>query len=226
MSSPFRSRSSRPEWGEGTPKAGSNPPFVSNRDELVLAIKKELIRLGYYEGPVTSIWTKAAQASARRFIHHTGSRVPRPQPTIELLTALQAAQPIVKRKAGRPKAQLERQELPASAHPALTRKTVRNNPAATVENPQPGTTGGDYLPPWVSKKADPGPLIPSGGRADTGSAAGAHGKSARASHRAHRRRHRLARPSRGRRSYTRYREKPQWGRRSTVASAGFAWQGL
>jgi hypothetical protein len=56
--------------------------------ELTFAIEKELIRVGYYDGPATGRWTRRVRLAARRFIHRTGGSAHYSSPSANLLDSL------------------------------------------------------------------------------------------------------------------------------------------
>ena len=73
-------------------RASQAPALPANGKELISAIQKELSRLGYYDGPDSGRWSRAVRLGAREFIRRTGGRHERhPQPSLELLASLQAA---------------------------------------------------------------------------------------------------------------------------------------
>lgn len=67
------------------------PPVPATEQELIAAIQRELVRLGYYNGPITTRWNGGVRAAARKF---TGAR--RPIPAQGLLMALRAVKPEAK----------------------------------------------------------------------------------------------------------------------------------
>lgn len=130
------------------------PPPPTNEDELIAAIQKELARLGYYEGPVTTRWTKAARAAARSFLKRTGIRSRRPAPTFELLASLRAA------KSDRP------QEAKRASSDSVVPTVVPSRPqspsnavAMPVDARETGSKTEGYLPPWMrDEKTRPEPV--------------------------------------------------------------------
>src|SRR5258706_327331 len=75
-----------------TPRAGP-ASLPASEDELISAIQKELIRIGYYAGPFTGKWSKASRAAARSFARQANGHARHPKPTLKLLSTLQAARP-------------------------------------------------------------------------------------------------------------------------------------
>ncbi len=68
-------------------------PVPATQKELVVAIKKELTRLGYYDGPVTPRWSKGVRLAARRFFRQSRGDGETTLPSVKLLAALQSSQP-------------------------------------------------------------------------------------------------------------------------------------
>ncbi|MGO8952192.1 MAG: putative peptidoglycan binding domain-containing protein [Rhodomicrobium sp.] len=121
---------------------------LASETELISAIQKELSRLGYYDGPATDRWSKAIRHAVRLFMHRTGEHPRRVLPTIELLTALQAAEPNAQgsnRRASSP-------PDPQAVQPAGP--SLRDPPAKdSTPAPEAASKDDDYLPPWMTSKA-------------------------------------------------------------------------
>jgi hypothetical protein len=185
-------------------------------DELISAIQRELMRLGYYDGPITIRWGKAVRAAARNFAREGGSRVRHPLPTIKLLLALQATKSEGSRVAGRerPTSDLTSAE---PAHPAQVPNTVALRPDAS----QVPLRSDGYLPPWhENARTARDHLARSDGisaspveRTATDKASDAGDRHAGVSRSLRHRRHRTARAGRARRTYSSYREATVWTRR-------------
>jgi hypothetical protein len=107
------------------PRAPQGTP-VDGDGELIAAIKTELTRLGYYDGPTNARWDADVRKAARAF-----SGVKRSAPTQALLTALKAAKPDGRRSA--------RRDYPV---PVIA---VRSEPP--VELARPVFVSEGYLPP-------------------------------------------------------------------------------
>lgn len=111
------------------------------QDQLVMAIKKELKRLGYYDGPIDADWSGSAYRAAKKF---TGLK--RSKPTQQLLTALRAASPA---------AHAARRESPAPAATQKRRKAAAAPPeAARNHTGETGVLSEGYLPPWEALRGD------------------------------------------------------------------------
>jgi len=76
------------EAGHGSVSAASH---TDGEEERILAIKKELKRLGLYDGPMTPVWGDDARKAARKI---TGVKS---KPSQRLLAALRAASPASRR---------------------------------------------------------------------------------------------------------------------------------
>ncbi len=122
---------------EASPRGAVVAPAVpASEDELIVAIQKELARLGYYDGPITARWTNGVRSAVRRF---TGTK--RSKPSQRLLAALQAAKPEPKRSVRRD-------------GPTLNLQTAEGQPGGKAQetvfniSPAPGVLSDGYLPPW------------------------------------------------------------------------------
>jgi hypothetical protein len=113
------------ETGHDKPPAAS---FTDDDKERILAIKKELNRLGLYDGPMTPVWGDDAQRAARKF-----TRI-KAKPSEKLLADLRAA--------SAPAPKRERQ-----AKREIRRK-LAEAPAAALPAPTTGAASEGYLPPW------------------------------------------------------------------------------
>ncbi len=159
--------------------AGTTASLPANEAELVFAIHKELTRLGYYDGPATNKWNKAVRYAAHQFIRQTASHNRYGQPTIELLTALQATNP-VKQREPRP---LEANHRVVEPHPAGS--ILQDNPAKeTAPASEAAPQDHDYLPPWMRSKT--GHAAGGSSQADAGAPASPEGSEYRVHHQRHR----------------------------------------
>ena len=120
------------------PLTSSVSLIPDGEDELIMAIQKELTRLGYYDGPVTKKWNGNVRGAVRKF---TGSR--RSRPSQGLLIALRAAKPPVPQNVVHLSTRFDLK----SAEEQLNGKT----PAVTFSpSPKEGVLSDGYLPPWES----------------------------------------------------------------------------
>jgi hypothetical protein len=205
----------------------------ASEDELISAIQKELIRIGYYAGPITGKWSKASRAAARSFARQANRHARHPKPTLKLLSTLQAAQPGGKREAGRDSSELHLQ----SAEPAVSGEGVTVKPP--VESTRVGMQSDGYLPPWekngtapqhISAKSEvvlrpaSGLPVPAITERDTNEVPAVETR--KPSKRVTHKRHRLARAARERRRYSSYRGPATPVRRRVFGSGNFGWPGL
>ncbi len=126
--------------------ASEAPALPGDGRELISAIQKELSRLGYYDGPNSGRWSKAVRHGVREFIRRTGGRhVHHPQPSLELLASLQAAN-LVELEA--------KPENSSDRHPIRQAelRPARSPVEAIAATPQPAQSD-DYLPPWMTRHA-------------------------------------------------------------------------
>jgi peptidoglycan hydrolase-like protein with peptidoglycan-binding domain len=122
----------------------------ANEPELILAIQKELIRLNYYEGPITDKWSRPVRSAVRAFLRKTGGRARSPQPTAWLLTALQATESVKKQAPKAPEGARPEEKPIRPSEPVVVELPSQQNAAASV----PAAQNDDYLPPWMTAKAD------------------------------------------------------------------------
>jgi len=176
--------------------------------EVISAIQKELSRLGYYDGPVTDRWSKAARHAARAFKRQTGHGVRHTHPSIELLMSLQTAQPLKKQETNPDAVRDLQPPVAAQASPAI-------DPPKEAHVVEAAARNDDYLPPWMTtgkgRSADAGTMPPSrdGRQTELAEAPG------RAEPRkiTHHRLHRTARAWRERHAYQSYRSHAvRWAR--------------
>ncbi|MGO9170560.1 MAG: putative peptidoglycan binding domain-containing protein [Rhodomicrobium sp.] len=121
----------------------------ASEEDLISAIQKELSRLGYYDGPATGRWSKAIRHAVRLFIRRTGEHPRRVLPTIELLTALQAADPKNAQGSNRRASTLpEPQSLQSAGLSPKDPPAKERAPASEA-----ASKDDDYLPPWMTSKA-------------------------------------------------------------------------
>ncbi len=73
----------------------------ATQEQLVVAIKKRLNRLGFYDGEINGKWTKRVRAAAHEFARQSAIRVKTPKPTLELLRALETASAKAEAKSNR-----------------------------------------------------------------------------------------------------------------------------
>jgi peptidoglycan hydrolase-like protein with peptidoglycan-binding domain len=152
------------------------PPVPATEQELIAAIQRELVRLGYYNGPITTRWNGGVRAAARKF---TGAR--RPIPAQGLLMALRAVKPEAKPNATGQRSVLNLQ----SAQDLLNGRAPAAAGSPTLE--QGGVLSDGYLPPWEAMAGKE--------RQAAQSASGPEARHARATARTSRRRTRRARRS-------------------------------
>ena len=103
--------------------------------DLILAIQQELIRLGYYGAPITSVWTESVRGAVRKF---SGSD--RTQPSQQLLMALRSTKPEIKGAVARRGATINLQ----AAQDVINGRV----PATPVTTAEDGLPSEGYLPPW------------------------------------------------------------------------------
>ncbi len=161
--------------------ASEGLPVPSKRAGLVLAIKRELDRLGYYDGPMNGTWNRSARRAARRFVLVSKANADA-EPGVQLLTALRAAPPIARAK------KLEVAENYQASKPGYVPPTP---PLPAAE--YPAVASDDYLPPWQRRNSPAAAQRPRAGAA------------AAEENRPHIRR--AHRSSRHRRAYARYRSR-------------------
>jgi len=128
-------------------EASQRPAPPADGQELIAAIQKELNRLGYYDGPASGKWNKAARYGAREFIRRTGEgHVRNPAPSLELLASLKAA------GLAKPEAKLDR--VPASELPIRQAEfRPKESPAKESVAAPEAAPSDDYLPPWMTRNA-------------------------------------------------------------------------
>ncbi len=129
--------------------AASVPSVPANERQLISAIQTELRRLGLYRGPDNGRWSKSSRYAARLFLRRSGDHVRIPQPTIELLRLLQAANPAKERVPVR--LQSPRRDLQPLQSARLSLKDSPPKVAAAM--PAPAAPDEDYLPPWMRGSA-------------------------------------------------------------------------
>jgi peptidoglycan hydrolase-like protein with peptidoglycan-binding domain len=115
---------------------------IDDEGELIVAIKKELTRLGYYDGPIGARWDGGARRAVRRFTAFKGS-----EPTQALLTALRAAKPAGRRDFRAVAVPVRREPAPEAAPAGVLSDGYLppleiQDKAAAAQSPQPG---GDAL---------------------------------------------------------------------------------
>ncbi|MGA7327217.1 MAG: putative peptidoglycan binding domain-containing protein [Rhodomicrobium sp.] len=159
---------------QDTSVASEGLPVPSKRTALVLAIKRELDRLGYYDGALNGAWNRSARRAARRFIAVSKANADA-EPGVQLLTALRAAPRIAKAK------KLEVAENYQASKPGYVPPTA---PLPAAEYPT--VASDDYLPPWQRRNS------PATAPQRSGDEAGAAEESRPHTRRAHRSRHRRA----------------------------------
>jgi hypothetical protein len=98
---------------EGSAAAADSQRVPATEKELILAIKKELARLGYYDGPATARWTKGVRLAVRHFVSRSGGSEKNGRPTLKLLAALQAYQPAGVFRVARPGGAFREKSAPA-----------------------------------------------------------------------------------------------------------------
>ncbi len=106
----------------------------------MVAIQTELVRIGYYNGPVTSVWSDGVRSAVRRL---TGSGLTKP--SRELLLALRVAKPEMREGVGRRVATMNLQ----AAQDLINGRI----PAVMVTPPEEGIPSEGYLPPWNALRA-------------------------------------------------------------------------
>ncbi len=192
-------------------------PAAPARRELVSSIKRELTRLGFYDGPDSGAWSKVARTAARKFCRVNGLANLAPRPTLELLVKLQAALPPVEPETEGG----EDVEQTPSAIPAQMAEVPSASPSTSkLEVP---VAEEDYLPPWEARKtiagrnSDQGVPIAFTGPVPENSQAATNSPKRRRRHVAH------AESRRG--VVSRYRESGRRERRRVYAE-GFGWTGL
>lgn len=115
----------------------ATPSLPASEADLIVAIKQELARIGYYGGPITERWTEDVRDAVREF---SGSR--RTKPSQQLLTALRAAKPKFQGNVTRQGATLNLQ----AAQDLINGRI----PATLVDTPEEGLLSEGYLPPWAA----------------------------------------------------------------------------
>ena len=106
----------------------------ANEEDLIQAIQRELARLGYYEGPITSTWTEGVRGAVRK-VSGTGQM----KPSQQLLMALRVTKPEIKGAARRGAT------INLQAAQDLINGRVPATPVVTAEE---GLPSEGYLPPW------------------------------------------------------------------------------
>lgn len=214
--------------------AGQSPLQLSD-EEVIAAIQKELVRLGYYDGAVNGKWNRGSRAAARAFARHESGRARNQRPTLKLLAVLQAAQPEGKHEVERePDLHLQ------SAEPAAQSRAP-NDTSIPIPEPARVTAQSDgYLPPWekegttapqrVSASSEdvlrPAPALPSSRSVTKEDAQTREERHSRNARNSGRRRHRFVRAARERRNYASYRGSGIWIRRRSFGNSNFSWPGL
>ncbi len=122
-------------------RASVASPLPANDGELIVAIEKEMARIGVYDGPITSAWTDRVRGAVRKF---TGSG--RTPPSVELLNSLRAAKPAMREAVVRQGATMNLQ----AAQDVLN---GRIPPVVIVAPPEEGIPSDGYLPPWNALRA-------------------------------------------------------------------------
>ncbi len=107
----------------------------ANEADLIVAIQRELARIGYYGGPITTAWTEDVRSAIRKVSGST-----RTQPSQQLLMALRATKPDIKSNVTQKGATLNLQ----AAQDLINGRV----PATRVDSPEDGLLSEGYLPPW------------------------------------------------------------------------------
>ncbi len=116
-------------------------PLPATDGELIVAIQKEMARIGAYDGPITSAWTDRVRGAVRKF---TGSG--RTPPSVELLNSLRAAKPAMKEA-------VVRQGATMNLQAAQDVINGRIPPVVIIAPPEEGIPSDGYLPPWTALRA-------------------------------------------------------------------------
>lgn len=123
-----------------------------SEDELVLAIKKELIRLGFYRGALSSHWGRLVRIAAYRFARQAGLDARNLRPTNELLQVLRST------KSNDAKSITKGASESTPLNMQLATLKPDGNSGAGVPVPQANTpakaSGDSYLPPWMPSSSD------------------------------------------------------------------------
>jgi hypothetical protein len=118
----------------------ATPSLPASEADLIVAIQRELARIGYYGGPITTGWTEGVRDAVRKF-----SGLGRTKPSQQLLIALRAAKPEFQGNVARQGATLNLQ----AAQDLINGRI----PATLVDTPEEGLLSEGYLPPWAALRA-------------------------------------------------------------------------
>jgi hypothetical protein len=118
------------EAGHDRAPAASLP---DNEEERIVAIKRELKRLGLYQGPMTPVWGDDARKAARKF-----TRV-KSKPSQRLLAALRAANAGPARNSEGRGEQVSKRQV---------QRKLAEAPSAALPAPKEDVASDGYLPPW------------------------------------------------------------------------------
>ncbi|MFZ1108841.1 MAG: putative peptidoglycan binding domain-containing protein [Rhodomicrobium sp.] len=118
------------EAGRDGASAASLP---GGEEERIVAVKKELKRLGLYNGPMTPVWGEDARKAARKFTRVNS------KPSQRLLADLHAANAVPARSSESGAEQSTNRKV---------RRKLAEAPAAAIPAPADGLVSDGYLPPW------------------------------------------------------------------------------